>query len=497
MTKNTKRTNNKANGQDTIYKMVSEKLIKAIEDAINEGKQLPWSKPWNKGKVGGAISYATKQPYDLVNQFMLGFTGVWVSWTEIQKQGASLKKGSKASYVVERFRAERVDEKVNEDTGEVEEVKRQWWKLRYFKVFNIEDVEGIKPLTIKDPETNHADPIAEGELIVTDYESRETLRIYRDTPSDRAYYSPVMDEIHVPSIKQFKKAKRAEYYSTLFHEMAHSTGHESRLDRFKGDAKNAAFGSTEYSQEELVAEMSAAMLLATTGIETKDSFKNSVAYLRGWLKPLKDDVKLAYWACRQAEKAVSYILYGKDGYKEPTEDEPTEEVKAEPKTEDKPKKSTKKTTKAEGKKTATKTKTAKTKAEGEKPSPKVEDEPKAEAKTTPFKAEYKISTSKGLKPLEGYVFSTGYHKFGVTNNYYNHFGKVCKGDFWTVTELRTGCSTAITANTRKAAIDKLLKRLADKDYYLALTKHIKNYLEGGSEDINAEINPTKVMASAY
>ena len=391
-------------GQETIYRMVSERVIKALEEAINNGTRVPWYRPWKNGRMaGGAISYATRQPYDFTNQFMLGFSGTWVSWTEIQRQEAKLKEGARCGYVVEKFLKE-VKTEVENDEGEVEEKTRKWWNLRYFKVYNVADVEGLKPLNLKAAEDNHADPMSEAEGIVKDYEARSGVKIYRERQTNEAYYSPVFDEIHVPSIKQYKKSKRAEYYSTLFHEMTHSTGHSTRLNRLK-TAANAGFGSEAYSQEELIAEIGAAVLCATCGVATDNSEKNSVAYLRSWIKPLKDDVTLAYWACRCAEKAVSYILYGAEGYTEQTEDEgnekaaegksaaesesnsKTEEVKtnaedsiAQPKAEGKSK--GKKKTEGKGKKSEGKKQT-KTKTEGKKPSAKAEEnKTKAKEKTS-------------------------------------------------------------------------------------------------------------------
>ena len=96
-----------------------------------------------------------------------------------------------------------------------------------------------------------------------------------------------------------------EYYSTAFHELTHSTGHESRLNRL---TKLAAFGSEEYSKEELVAEIGAAALVNHVGLETADSFRNSAAYVQSWLHTLKDDKRMIVSASGKAEKAVNLIL---------------------------------------------------------------------------------------------------------------------------------------------------------------------------------------------
>ena len=99
-----------------------------------------------------------------------------------------------------------------------------------------------------------------------------------------------------------------EYYSTIFHELGHSTGHSSRLNRFTGQAANAAFGSREYSKEELVAEITAASILSALGLETGNSFRNSTAYVQGWSKSIRDDPMMFVSAAGKADRAVSLIL---------------------------------------------------------------------------------------------------------------------------------------------------------------------------------------------
>ncbi len=113
-----------------------------------------------------------------------------------------------------------------------------------------------------------------------------------------------MDEIHMPDAKNFFKDE--EYYSTLFHEAIHSTGHAKRLNRHH-KFPNLNFGSKDYSQEELVAEMGAAYLCGICGIENA-TIENSAAYIEGWLKKLRSDKKFIVSAARLAQQAVDYIL---------------------------------------------------------------------------------------------------------------------------------------------------------------------------------------------
>ena len=117
------------------------------------------------------------------------------------------------------------------------------------------------------------------------------------------YYTPFTDRVVLPCIEQF--AETAEYYSTAFHELTHSTGHASRLNRLE---KTAFFGSEAYSKEELIAEIGAATLVNAAGLETSSSFRNSAAYVQNWLKVLKDDKRFIISAAGKAEKAVALIL---------------------------------------------------------------------------------------------------------------------------------------------------------------------------------------------
>ncbi len=120
----------------------------------------------------------------------------------------------------------------------------------------------------------------------------------------RAFYRPSTDTIHMPLPDLFDSAE--DYYATLFHELVHSTGHESRLAR-KGVLEDIVFGSRTYNKEELVAEMGATYLCAETFIEN-NVIENSVSYIAGWINRLKNDKRLLVQAGARAQKAVDYIL---------------------------------------------------------------------------------------------------------------------------------------------------------------------------------------------
>ncbi len=176
--------------------------------------------------------------------------------------------------------------------------------MRYYNVFHISQVEGIEPLSrdkLKDIE-----PIKEAENILRDYIKRENITL-EHTAGDKAYYSPSRDLIHLPLMEQFRDASK--YYSTAFHEATHSTMKKTRCNRMEDrKGKVVAFGSDEYSKEELVAEIGSANIMNILGIETKKSFRNSSAYIQSWLQVIKNDIRFVISASGKAEKAVKYIL---------------------------------------------------------------------------------------------------------------------------------------------------------------------------------------------
>ena len=197
--------------------------------------------------------------------------------------------------------------KVNETDRSGKLVERTIPLLRYYNVFHISQCDGIAPKHQMIP-TRSFEPIAEADEITRDYCQREALPIIH-VLQDRAYFSPMTDTITLPLKEQFGEV--AEYYSTLFHEIGHSTGLPKRLNRFQVDS-TLHQSKEEYSHEELVAEITSATILSTLGIETKGSFENAVAYINNWMQALRNDKRMIVTAASKAEKAVTLIMGGKE-----------------------------------------------------------------------------------------------------------------------------------------------------------------------------------------
>ena len=143
-------------------------------------------------------------------------------------------------------------------------------------------------------------PIDEAEKIAAGYQGGPSVA---HNGGQQAFYRPAADAVHMPDKTRFVSIEA--YYSTLFHELSHSTGHSTRLDR-KLDTDPKPFGSSDYGKEELVAEMSAAFLCSHAGIQPV-VIGNQAAYLAGWLKQLKSDKKLVISAAGQAQRSADWI----------------------------------------------------------------------------------------------------------------------------------------------------------------------------------------------
>lgn len=282
-----------------VYQMVTDRIIAKLEAGV-----VPWRQEWH-GVMEGAFNRITKKPYSLINQMLLSHDGEYASLKQWNKLGGHVKKGEKGEIVVfwKINRYTRTETKVNKD-GEEEEVLKVKTVpiLKYYYVFHISQIEGVEPLDIQKP--TNIDPIGKAEEVITNYVNKDGLKFQNNMPSNRAYYAPMLDLVVVPMLNQFEKPN--EYYATAFHELIHSTKHQTRLNRSNDCV--SAFGSEDYSKEELVAEIGSCNLMNIVGIETEGTFNNSASYINSWLKVLKNDRRLIVNASAQAQKATNYIL---------------------------------------------------------------------------------------------------------------------------------------------------------------------------------------------
>lgn len=272
----------------SVYELVTERIIEELEKG-----SIPWERPW-RGTRSGAYNFVIKRSYSLMNQMMLKHRGAYGTFKQWTEKGGKIRKGEKSEIVV--FWKFQIVEEENED-GEKEEKKIPM--LRYYNVFHISQVDGVE---LKEEELPEVEPIESAEKIKRDYVEREHIKIL-EYATNEAFYSPAGDFIQVPERGQYKDVN--EFYSTLYHEMVHSTGHKNRLNRLE---KDAHFGNEVYSKEELVAELGSASLMNMLGLETKKTIRNSAAYIQSWIKVFKNDPRFIVSAAGKAEKAVKFIL---------------------------------------------------------------------------------------------------------------------------------------------------------------------------------------------
>jgi antirestriction protein ArdC len=293
----------------SVYEKITDIIIRKLEDGV-----VPWRKPWN-GEEGMPRNLITKKAYQGINVFLLSCLGYkspyFLSFNQAKKLGGSIRRGEQAELVVFYKWVDLVDKENDEPVLDKNGQPKKIPMLRYYYVFNLEQCHGIDPKHVPEIKERHFEPITKADLIVRGMPEIPQIKY----GENRASYSPLFDTVNMPAKNSFVSDE--EMYSTLFHELVHWTGHESRLKR-KGIVESSYFGSEKYSQEELIAEMGSAFLCSTAGIENK-TIDNSAAYINAWLSKLKNDKKLIVIAAGQAQKACDFILDTK--WKEKARDE--------------------------------------------------------------------------------------------------------------------------------------------------------------------------------
>lgn len=271
-----------------VYEQITERIITLLAQGT-----VPWHKPW-KARTELPRNFVSQKPYRGINVFLLLAMSYespfWLTFRQALQQGGNVRKGEKSCPVV--FWKKTTIE--DEESGQKKEIRL----LRLYRVFNVAQCDGLKV------ETASAEMPTNGVL--------KPAKMVANMPHPpaikhgmtRAYYSPPEDCVGMPARERFE---REEHYScSLYHELIHATGHQSRLNRATL-TEQAGFGSDPYCKEELIAEMGAAFLCGQAEIVER-TIDNSAAYLNGWLEQLCSDKTLIVQAAAQAQKAADYIL---------------------------------------------------------------------------------------------------------------------------------------------------------------------------------------------
>lgn len=272
----------------SVYQIVTDRIVERLETVSETG----WNKPWFDLATAPKNAISGRE-YSGINVFLLSGlgTGNFATYKQWAEKECQVKKGEKAHIVTFWNFTEKTLE-----SGE----KKKIGFLRYFSVFEAGQVEGDFAREIENSGKKLADheKIEAAEKIAGGYLTREKLAVKQ---GDQASYSPAFDRVTMPALGQFKDAE--SYYATLLHELTHSTGHSTRLDR---DLKNG-FGSAGYAFEELVAELGAAMVLGKAGLVNVPRDDHAV-YIKSWLRALKNDSTLIVKAASKAQKAANLIF---------------------------------------------------------------------------------------------------------------------------------------------------------------------------------------------
>jgi len=290
---------------ERIHDLVTERMIAALERGV-----VPWRKPWHP-VTGQPRSMSTGQRYRGVNVFLLALTAAghgytspfWGTYRQISDSGGQVRRGERSTLVV--FFKQHQIAPPGEQPGPGGQPTRTPVKtvpvLRYFRVFNAGQTDGL-------PARFHPDPgtfaeITEPQAVLDAYLRARGPHL-EHVAGNRADYDGRTDTIQLPRREQFRTP--GGYYATAFHECGHSTGHQSRLAR-PGVVTFDHFGSDRYAREELVAEMTAAILCAQTGIDNPETFTTSASYISSWLRALRDDKKLVISAAAHAQRASDLV----------------------------------------------------------------------------------------------------------------------------------------------------------------------------------------------
>lgn len=319
---------------DAALQRFAEMLIKRMEEM---------QKDWHKGWIGGGSMFGLPQnisgrTYEGSNAFLLflhtaekGYKApVYMTHGQIHKEGAIVQKGEKAvpvfkwGFSIKDKDGKKVtEEEFNNMTDEEKKECKRRPFLRIYPEFNIdqtnmsevnkEKYDAVVSQFRKTDAPTITDGMYVNKAIDRMMEKQEWVcKIQYDKEEKGAYYSPAKDIVVLPTKAQFRIhpddpeecfKDGQEYYGTALHEMAHSTGHPSRLDRLKP----AAFGSPEYAKEELVAELTSAMVGNTLGFDRRIS-DNNVAYLQNWTSALRKEPKFIVSVMADVNKASRIII---------------------------------------------------------------------------------------------------------------------------------------------------------------------------------------------
>jgi antirestriction protein ArdC len=290
---------------------VTDRIINMLQNGV-----APWQKPWNPAdaSLGMPMNPTTGKAYRGGNAIHLMATGLhrgygdprWMTYRQAAALEWQVRRGEKGTQIefweVKAGRDTRSEPICPGDgdgqrpADEPDEGRGNRLIHRVYTVFNAKQIEGIQEWTPNERSVFEVVEAAEEIL-------KNSGATIRHDQSDRAFYNRSSDSIHMPPKQAFQEA--AGYYGTVLHELAHWTGHPSRLDRTTLN-ETYRFGDISYAKEELRAELASVFLAAERGIP-HDAGQHA-AYVSSWIKVLKQDKHEIFRAAHDASAATDYLL---------------------------------------------------------------------------------------------------------------------------------------------------------------------------------------------
>lgn len=271
-----------------LYESVAANIIADLEKGV-----ATWCKPW-KTNGGGIMprNHASKRNYSGINIVILwdsqqknGYpTSDWLTYKQAREIGGQVRGGEKSTRVVYTNTML---------VGEGDEERKVGY-LKSFNVFNVAQIDGLTTATSEVDNRELTPELRDSQALTFIKATKADIR----HGGDRAFYRSADDFIMLPNVEAFESFEH--YLATCYHEMAHWTGHEKRLDRKLANR----FGSKEYAAEELIAEFGAAFLCAHLGVQGQ---LRHAEYLNSWVSLLKDDPRAILTACSQASRAAEHL----------------------------------------------------------------------------------------------------------------------------------------------------------------------------------------------
>jgi antirestriction protein ArdC len=297
--------------------MKSSDLCESITNRIINGLQdghVPWRNPIKEGVPTLPTNLISGKEYTGINVLLLSMadftSNFWCTYNQACSAGGSIKPGSESTPIV--FWNIRVSHKRTKETIDHQTYlnlpKNQKLDFtvkpfgQYYSLFNADQIDGLElPPPVRNLSLNQK--MTECENIVAEYSDKPKIIFKPCVP----HYAPAVDEIRMPNLNEYRDSE--SFYSILFHEMAHSSGHTSRLNRPGVTLEKIEFGTESYALEELIAEICSSFLCGLAQIENT-VLDNNISYINNWISVLNNDKYMIVKAASQAQRAFNYITKG-------------------------------------------------------------------------------------------------------------------------------------------------------------------------------------------